>query len=124
MADGNNGRDASVNDDTNVLARLARAERELVEAKKAAAGNSPAKEGGSEEKLDPTVMLDDKPVSPIRSTVFSYMSTDYLPDKKLRRGILLALEAVIYVGASLAIARALGLEESGVFSIFLSSPPY
>jgi hypothetical protein len=68
-----------------------------------------------------TVLLEHKPVAPPRSTVFSYLSVDGLPNKKLPRTALLAVEALIYVGASLVIARLLGLEESGVFSIFLSS---
>jgi uncharacterized membrane protein SpoIIM required for sporulation len=68
-----------------------------------------------------TLFLDEKPVGPLRSTIFSYLSSDFLPDNILRRGLLLTIEALIYVGASLLIARALGVGESGVISVFLSA---
>ena len=71
--------------------------------------------------VDPTVHLTEQPVLPPRSTVFSYLSVDALPDKRLPRGLLLAAESLIYVGISVFIARYLGLGESGVFSIFFSS---
>lgn len=73
------------------------------------------------DEVEDTVMLNERKLPPPRSTVFSYLSVDGLPDKKLPRGALLSVEALIYVGTSLVIARLLGLEESGVFSIFLSS---
>lgn len=72
-------------------------------------------------KVDGTVELDSRPPPPPRSTVFSYLSFDALPDKGVARALLLTVEALIYVGASLVIARFLGVEESGVFSICLSS---
>ena len=58
--------------------------------------------------VDPTVHLTEQPVLPRRSTVFSYLSVDALPYKRLPRGLLLAAESLIYVGISVFIARNLG----------------
>gem|GEM_PF-1197921 len=74
-----------------------------------------------EAELEGTVMLEDTAPARPRSTVFSYLSVEILPDEKLKRGLILVVEALAYVGLSMIISRIFGVAESGMFSILLAS---
>lgn len=57
---------------------------------------------------------------PQSQTIISSLASEGLPDKKSTRGLLLGLEALFYTGVGLFVSRLIGIEQWGVFSIFLT----
>jgi hypothetical protein len=84
------------------------------------ASKKPVEEIGVPE-TDQTKIVECREVKAPKSSVFAHYSAAVLPRGKLKRGLLLSGEAVVHVSLSLILARTLGIDESGVFSILLSA---